>query len=396
MPDPDVIVVGLGSMGAAAANELAGRGVRVLGLEAFWPAHDQGSGHGASRIIRQSYFEGADYVPLLRSAYAGWRRLQEESKINLITLCGGLYIGNADGPIFTGALAAAQKWGLPHEVLDASAIRTGFPTFAPAEDALAVWEQNAGFVRPEAAIRANLDLARARGADLRFAEPVLGWSVGRGGGVRVTTRRDSYAADRLVLAAGAWMPVLLADLGLPLVVQRQVMYWFEPQVTEALPHRAYAADHHPVYIEERHDDQQIYGFPMHEGVDGGMKIGVHRAGNLIETTADDLDRTIAAAEINSVQQRMRRLVPATGDPIKAKVCMYTMTPDEHFVLGAHPDHDQVSIAAGFSGHGFKFVPVIGEILADLAQHGHTGHPIGLFDPRRFLDGVDPAHSAERE
>lgn len=379
----DVIVVGLGSMGAAAAEALADRGIRVLGLEAFWPAHDQGSGHGASRIIRQSYFEGADYVPLLRSAYQGWDRLQQESTINLVNLCGGLYIGNDSGPIFTGALGAARQWDLPHEVLDADQLRSQFPTLNPADDALAVWERNAGYVRPEAAIGANLRLARAHGADLHFTEPVEDWSAGPSGGVQVSTASGRYTADRLVIAGGPWSPTLLADLELPLVVQRQVMYWFRPEATPALPIRRYTDAEHPIYVEERDDHDQIYGFPIQDGPDGGMKIGIHRSEAILPTTADDLDRTVTAAEVHRVQDRTRKLIPATGDPIAARVCMYTMTPDERFVIGTHPDHDQVAIACGFSGHGFKFVPVVGEILADLAEHGRTEHPIGQFAPDRF-------------
>jgi monomeric sarcosine oxidase len=381
----DVIVVGLGSMGGAAANQLAGRGLRVLGIEAFWPAHDQGSGHGGSRIIRQSYFEGADYVPLLRSAYRGWRQLEDEAGKHLLSLCGGIYIGNQDSPIFNGARKAAELWDLPHEILDAETIKERFPTLSPAEDAQAVFEQNAGYVRPEATISANIALARAQGAELHFAEPVRSWSV-TGSSVRVTTAQATYTGERLVLAAGAWTPELLADLGLPLTVQRQVMYWLGPRFTDQLPYQAYTDQRHPIYIEEstRNPDQQIYGFPMLDGPDGGMKVGIHRDQAVRETSAADLDRTVTGAEIRAAGERTARLIPAvTGDPVRATACMYTMTPDEHFVIGPHPDHDQVAIACGFSGHGFKFVPVVGEILADLAQRGHTDHSIGLFDPTRF-------------
>lgn len=381
----DVIVVGLGSMGGAAANRLAGRGLSVLGLEAYWPAHDQGSGHGGSRIIRQSYFEGTDYVPLLRSAYQGWRQLEEESGRDLVRLCGGLYIGTETSPIFSGARKAAECWQLPHEILDARMIVERFPTLSPAEDALAVWEENAGYVRPEAAIGANIAMARAKGAELRFAEPVRDWSV-TGDGVTVTTDRQTYTAGRLVITTGAWSPVLLADLGLPLTVRRQVMFWLGPRFTDRLPYQAYTDERHPVYIEEssRDPDEQIYGFPMLDGPDGGMKIGIHRDRSPRATTADRLDRTVSPGEIRAAGRRTAQLIPAiTGDPVRASVCMYTMTPDEHFVIGRHPDHDQVVIACGFSGHGFKFVPVIGEILADLTEHGRTDHPIGLFDPTRF-------------
>lgn len=381
----EVIVIGLGSFGSAAAHELAGRGLTVLGLEAFGPAHDRGSGHGGSRIIRQSYFEGADYVPLLRSAYDGWHRLEQESGVDLVSWCGGLYIGSAGLPIFEGARAAAERWQLPHDVLAADEIRKRFPTFAPAEDAQAVWEQNAGFVRPEAAIRANLDLATVRGAELHFQEPVTGWRAVPGGGVEVTTGRQTYGADRLVITAGAWAPVLLDDLGLPLTVQRQVMYWLQPEFTPTLPYHAYDDQRHPVFIEESTDrDHQIYGCPMIDGPDGGLKVGIHRGSVILETTADHLDRTVTTAEISVAAQRARQLLPAIGRRVvRSKVCMYTMTPDEHFVIGPHPAHEQVIIACGFSGHGFKFVPVVGEVLADLAQRGATDHPIGMFDPCRM-------------
>lgn len=387
----DVIVLGLGSFGSAVASELAGRGVSVLGLETFGPVHDQGSGHGGSRIIRQSYFEGADYVPLLRSAYDGWRRLEQESGADLVTLCGGLYIGTAELPIFTGARAAAERWQLPHEVLDADGIRERFPTFAPADNALALWEQNAGYIRPEAAIRANLDLAAARGAELHFHERVINWRPVTGGGVEVTTGEQTYGADRLVITAGAWAPVLLDDLGLALTVQRQVMYWLQPEFTPALGSGAYSDQQQPIFIEESADrDHQIYGFPMLDGPDGGLKVGIHHGSIIRETTADRLDRTVSDAEIAVVTARARQLVPAIGPrPVRAKVCMYTMTPDEHFVIGTHPGHDQVIMACGFSGHGFKFVPVVGEILADLAQHGATEHPIGMFDPCRMPLSSDP-------
>jgi sarcosine oxidase len=383
----DVIVVGLGSMGGAAAGVLADRGRSVLGLESFWPVHDQGSGHGGSRIIRQSYFEGADYVPLIRTAYDRWRRLEQDSGVNLMTLCGGLYIGTPELPIFSGANRAAEQWELPHEVLDSDAIRERFPTFDPADDAMAVWEQNAGYLRPEAAIRVNLDLASAHGADLHFDEPVRSWSAESGAGVSVVTKQGTYTADRLVITVGAWAPVLLGDLALPLTVHRQVMYWLRPEFTDALPYAAYTDGNHPVFIEESASrDHQIYGFPMIDGPDGGMKIGIHRGTVIRRTTADTVDRTVSEQEITTAATRAKQLLPAIGTGVaQAKVCMYTMTPDERFVIGVHPEHDQVIIACGFSGHGFKFVPVVGEILADLAESGHTAHPIEMFDPQRLIE-----------
>ena len=223
----DVIVIGLGGMGSAAAAHLAARGQRVLGLERFGPAHDRGSSHGGSRIIRQSYFEDPAYVPLLLRAYELWRELEADSGADLMTLTGGLYFGRPDSPTVAGSLRSSRQWDLPHELLDAAEIRRRFPTMTPADDEVGLYEADAGLVRPEATVAAHLALAGQRGADLRFDEPVLDWST-TADGVRVTTAAGTYTAGRLVICPGAWAPELLADLGVPLTVERQVLYWFRP------------------------------------------------------------------------------------------------------------------------------------------------------------------------
>src|SRR4051812_4240192 len=215
-------------MGSAAAAHLAARGQRVLGLERFGPAHDRGSSHGGSRIIRQSYFEDPAYVPLLLRAYELWRALERESGADLLALTGGLYFGRPADRTVAGGLASARQWDLPHELLDAAGIRARFPTLRPADDEVGLYETAAGFVRPEATVAAQLAMAGGRGADLRFEEPAVEWSATPGGGVRVTTAAGAYEAGRLVVCPGAWAPSVLADLGVPMVVERQVMHWFQP------------------------------------------------------------------------------------------------------------------------------------------------------------------------
>ena len=372
----DVVVVGLGGMGSAAARHLAARGQRVLGLERFTPAHDRGSSHGASRIIRQSYFEDPAYVPLLLRAYELWEEAEKESGADLLTLAGGLYLGPEDSTTVAGSLAAAREWDLPHEVLDGAAVRARFPTFTPAPGEVAVFEERAGFVRPERSVATHLDLAARDGADLRFGRQVRAWKAD-GDGVRVRTDDGEFAAGHLVVCPGAWAPRLLADLGVPLRVERQVQHWFAP---------AGGVDpfvDHPVYIAEQAGGNQIYGFPAIDGPSGGAKVAFFRRGQ--ETDPDRLDRAVTADEIAEMQARLRDTLPGLGDgtPLKQVACMYTTTPDEHFVIAPHPAHRHVTVACGFSGHGFKFVPVVGEILADLATEGSTRHPIALFDPRRF-------------
>jgi sarcosine oxidase len=371
----DVIVIGLGAMGSSAAYHLAARGQRVLGLDRFTPPHAMGSSHGGSRITRQSYFEDAAYVPLLLRAHELWDRLAADSGRDLIRLCGGMYLGGPDSETFGGALRAAREWSLPHEVLDAAEVRRRFPAFTPGPDVVALYEERAGFTRPEETVAANLDLAAAAGADLRFRTPALGWTAaGTGDGVTVRTAEGTYAASRLVICPGAWAPALLADLGVPMRVERQVMFWFEADTS------AFAEN--PIFVWEAEDGVQFYGFPAMDGPGGGVKIGLHNAGG-VESDPDAIDRIVHPREVEVMRSYVAPRLPGLAGPLlRAATCMYTNTPDRHFVVAAHPGYPQVSVACGFSGHGFKFTPVIGEILADLATDGSTAHPIALFDPLR--------------
>jgi sarcosine oxidase len=373
----DVVVVGLGGMGSAAAAHLAARGKRVLGLERFGPAHALGSSHGGSRIIRQSYFEGSAYVPLLRRAYELWEQLEADSGADLMTLCGGLYLGLPSSRTVVGSLAAAQDHDLPHDVLSAAEVRRRFPTLTPSDAEVGVYEAVAGFVRPEETVSTHLSLAAQRGAELRFEEPVLSWSASSSG-VVVTTAVGKYSADRLVLCPGSWAPSLLEDLGVPMVVERQVQYWFQP----AGGVEPYAMDRQPIWIHEAVDGKSLYGFPTMDGPDGGVKTAFFRQG--VVCTPETIDRTVHPDEVAYIAGRLESLVPTLpGTFLRAAACMYTTTPDENFVIAPHPASDRVAVACGFSGHGFKFVPVVGEILADLVVEGTTKHPIGMFDPARF-------------
>ncbi|MCW3819818.1 N-methyl-L-tryptophan oxidase [Micromonospora sp. DR5-3] len=377
----DVIVVGLGGMGSSAAYHLAARGQRVLGLEQFGPAHDRGSSHGGSRITRQSYFEDPAYVPLLLRAYELWEKLERDAGREIISLTGGVFVGRPESHTFAGSLRASREWDLPHEILDASELRRRFPTFSPRDEEVALFEAKAGFVRPEVTVAAHLELAGRHGADLRYHEPVLRWQALPDGGVRVTTEEGFYTAGRLVVCPGAWAPELLADLGVPFTVERQVMYWFQPE-TGVGP---FQPERHPIYIHEDSAGMQIYGFPAIDGPDGGAKVAFFRRGQVC--TPETIDRQVHPEEIQDMREHLAGVLPALpGRLLRAATCMYTNTPDQHFVIATHPEHPQVTVACGFSGHGFKFVPVVGEILADLATSGSTTHPVSLFDPRRDFQG----------
>jgi sarcosine oxidase len=373
----NAIVVGLGGMGSAAAYRLAGRGKRVLGLEKFSPAHDRGSSHGRSRIIRQAYFEDPAYVPLLLRAYELWEQLERETGQELMMLTGGLMIGRREEELVSGSVECAEEHDLPYELLDAGEIKDRFPPFSPDPETVALYEERAGFVRPEETVRAHLDRANDLGAELRFEEPVLSWEAS-GDGVRVETHEGSYEAERLVISPGAWAPQLLADLGLPLEVERQVMYWFEPRggLEPFLP------DRFPIFIWEPDDGNMFYAFPAQDN-DRGVKVAFFRAGG-VPTTPETIDREVHQEEIDFIRGYLAEHVPElAGRCLDARACMYTNTPDLHFVISSHPDHPQIVIACGFSGHGYKFCSVVGEILADLATEGSTRHPIDLFSPARL-------------
>ncbi len=378
----DVVVVGLGGMGSAAAHRLAERGLSVLGLDRFAPAHDRGSSHGGSRITRQAYFEDPAYVPLLQRAGELWDQVSEASGRRIVDWTGGVMAGRPDGPTVAGSLASAREWGLEHELLDASALRSRFPALRPSDGEVALVERRAGVVNPEESVRAHLSLARRAGARLHHGETVLGWSS-TGGGVRVRTDHGVHHADRLVLAPGAWAPEVVAEssasgtsigtaLGLSMQVERYVQFWFAPEDPAAFAG-------HPVWIWEGEGGRQVYGFGT--GADGTVKVAFFRGGAPCDPHT--VDRTVHIGEVEEIASFVGRHVPgAVHRFVRAKTCLYTCTPDHHFVLAHHPEHDNVVLACGFSGHGFKFVPVVGEIVSDLVADGTTRHPIGLFDPTR--------------
>jgi sarcosine oxidase len=294
-----------------------------------------------------------------------------------MTLTGGLMIGREDGELVSGSVKSADEHDLPYEMLDAAEIRRRFPAYAPGPETVALFEENAGFVRPEETVKAHLDRADSLGADLRFEEPVLSWEASESG-VRVKTPVDSYEAERLVISPGAWAPQLLGDLDLPLEVTRQVMFWYEPTggLEPFLPERF------PIFIWEPDDGNMFYGFPAQDD-DRGVKAAFFRAGG-VSTSPETIDREVREEEIGFLRGYLADHIPElAGRCLDARACMYTNTPDEHFVISVYPENPRVVIACGFSGHGYKFCSVVGEILADLSIEGSTPHPIDLFSPARL-------------
>jgi sarcosine oxidase len=373
----DVVILGLGAMGSAAAWHLAERGKRVLGIEQFTSPHDKGSSHGGSRIIRQAYFESPDYIPLVLHAYELWRKLEQDNGTKLLNITGGLVIGQGKGGLVSRTLAAACEHGIPCELLDPLEVVRRFPAFKPLPGDLAAYEPYAGYLVPEDCVRAQLQAASRAGALLQFEECVTSWSA-EGDSVKVCTNRGSYSAQHLVITAGPWADSALKGL-FPLRVTRQVMAWLQPREGVS----AFTSQNFPVFIADGIDGgYATYGMPAIDGPAGGVKAAIH--GSNTECTPDSIDRAVHESDIESIIERIKPRIPAlAGQLVHAKTCLYTMTPDEHFIIGTHPHFPNCSIACGFSGHGFKFAPIVGEILADLSITGSTAHKIARFSPHRF-------------
>jgi sarcosine oxidase len=368
----DVVVVGLGAMGSAVARALARRGQRVVGLDRFSPPHSLGSSHGRSRIIREAYFEHPAYVPLVQRAYELWAELEEEAGRPLWRLTGGLMAGPPDGVLVRGARRSAEVHGLPYEDLSAAEIARRFPAFAPEPGMVGVLEPRAGVLFPEACIEAALKSAARAGAELHVDDEVQAWRAD-GGGVEVRSARSSWSAGRLVITAGAWIPRLLPDL--PLTVARQVLHWFEPLRDEAV----FAPGACPISLWEVEKGRIFYAFP---DLGDGVKAAIHHEGET--TDAEHVRRDVTADDEAVVRPLVARLLPAAAGRLREScVCLYTNTPDHDFLIDRHPGHEQVFIVSPCSGHGFKFSPVIGEIVADLVTRGASRFDLTPFSLARF-------------
>jgi len=372
----DVIVVGVGGMGSAATHHLARRGQRVLGLERYDIPHVMGSSHGINRIIRMAYFEDPSYVPLLRRSYELWRDLEKSAGERLLVVTGGIDSAPERHQVFQGSLESCRLHGLAHEVLSGPEVNRRFPGYQMPADHMAVYQPEGGYVMSERAIVAHVGGAIAAGAEVHGREAVEGWTV-LDDLVAVRTERDEYTADRLVVAAGAWNMGLLdvlEDLAIP---ERQALAWFQP-----IEPGKYQPESFPIFNIEV-DEGHFYGFPV-ETVPG-FKIGLYH--HLFENVdPETMDREPTAADEAVLRAATERYFPsAAGATLSLKTCLFTNSPDEHFIVDRHPAYEQVVFAAGFSGHGYKFASVMGEILAGLSVDGSTKHDIGLLRLGRFAE-----------
>ena len=383
----DAIILGAGGVGSAAMWQLACRGLRVLGIDRFDPPHGEGSSHGQTRIIRQAYFEHADYVPLLLESYRLWEELEERTGQQLKIETGLLEVGPRDGIVVPGVLSAARQHGLAVEELTAAAIESRWPGFrfpdqspssSPSE-LIGVFEPRAGYLKVEDCVAACLAEAKRHGAELLPNVEVRDWQTGDD--ILVRTSAGDFRANRLVITAGAWSGPLLHDLGVPLEVRRKPLMWYEPNdAATATASLTSAANGFPCFLFEL-PSGIFYGFPAVD--ERGLKAAEHSGG---EPVANPLavDRTLHASDQTRVDQFLQTHIPAVRTPCRDHaVCLYTMSPDEHFIVDRHPADPRIVFAAGMSGHGFKFTPVLGQALAELATEGVTCQPTAFLSLERF-------------
>lgn len=370
----DVIVVGIGAIGSATCAALAARGARVLGLEQYDIPHARGSSHGETRIIRLAYYEHPSYVQLLRRAYELWDELQTWMDEPLLIRTGSLDIGPENGWVFKGSLQSCLENDLPHEVLTAAETARRFPGYQLQPEALSLFQPDGGFLRPERAIVGQVQRTHARGGVIHAREPMVDWTSD-GNGVMVTTTRGTYRAERLVLCTGAWIQGHSSSLANLSVPERQVLGWFQPSA----PH-LFSPDRFPVFnLENEHG--RWYGFPVY-GIPG-FKIGRYRHRGE-SGRPEDFDLEPGEGDEQLLVDEVRRTFPEAAGPVMSlRVCMFTNTPDGHFIIDHAPGHPRVLLASPCSGHGFKFATVLGEALADLALDGTTRHDLSLFGMSRF-------------
>ena len=371
----DVIVVGVGGMGSAACYHLAKRGSRVLGLERFDVPHSFGSSHGTTRIMRLAYFESPAYVPFVRRALELWKETEKAYGEQIYFRTGGIDAAREDNAVFRGSLESCRAHDLPHKVLTADEANRRFPGYRLPDGHLAVFQPDGGFIASERAILAHVTLAQAAGAEIHCREKMIDWQPVAGGGVRVRTDRATYEAGRLIVAAGAWIGELVPDLALISVPERQVLGWFQP----AEP-KHFRPDEFPVLVLIV-DEGFFYATPIW-GVPG-LKIGRYHHRNE-RGPADSLSREVDAADEAPLRHAAARYFNGADGPLMAlKTCLFTITPDEHFIIDTLPGQPEVIVASPCSGHGFKFSSVIGEILADLARDGKTSADLSQFRLGRF-------------
>ncbi len=375
----DVIVLGVGGMGSATCFHLAKRGVKVLGLEQFSIGHQYGSSHGETRAIRRAYFEHPNYIPLLNRAYELWDELAELSGKHIFVRNGLVIYGNPlTSSVYQGVQKSAAAFSIPVQEFSSEGASQRFPMYRPGPEMNAIFEPDAGFLYVDQIVALHAQLARQKGAVIRENVTLESYELSGAfpsGSVTVRTNQGVFSADRLVVTAGPWSLQVLKELNFPLQLKRLFQCWFRADSIHGLDLGVPCFAFHT-------SSEFYYGFPMLDGQT--IKVAAHFATDPIFEPGQKSDSTISEQRLVSLRQFISQYLPKVSSTlVKSSPCIYTMTPDENFIIDTHPTHSHMCFAAGFSGHGFKFSSVVGEVLSDLAMHGKTQRPIDFLRTRAF-------------
>lgn len=370
----DYLVLGLGGMGSSALYHLARRGLKVLGVEQFGIAHDRGSSHGETRIIRKAYFEHPDYIPLLQRAYSLWEDLEQESGKSLLNLCGLMVAGPPEGDVIKGVHLAEERHGVQVETLEMAEAQRRFPGFQLPEGFEVTFEPEAGFLHVEDCVQAHMDCALNHGAQIVLHEPIESLLVTETE-IEIQTANQHWVAEGVIVTAGAWAGECLKELQLPLEVARKVLFWNPVQSP------VYNLDQGGCGFLCQMPFGEFYGFPSLDGKT--VKLAEHTGGDLV-TDPNNVNRELQESDSTSIGRFVDEVMSGLSpESERHAVCMYTRSVDRHFIIDQHPRNQRLVYGAGFSGHGFKFASVMGEILADLVTEGKTNHPIDFLRADRF-------------
>ncbi|MEM1135436.1 MAG: N-methyl-L-tryptophan oxidase [Bacteroidota bacterium] len=380
----DVIVIGLGAMGSATLYQLAEKGKRVLGIDQYEPPHQFGSTHGESRIIRQAYYEGKEYIPILKSAYELWRKVERDSGDQFFEITGALMMGDRKNSIVERSEISAKAYDLPYEILDYKEIITKFPQFKPKPNTWALLDKLAGYVKPENAVKNQLTIAKKLGAQLGLNELVEFWDAENyQQGIRVKTNRGDYFTEKLIVTTGSWAKGMIEELGITIKPERIVQFWMQPKQYGA----SFALGKFPIFLWNVEKNLDIYAFPMLGEKTKGCKVAFYPHANhpfREFCTANNIDREVHPKDTEQMKLYLEEYVPdLNGVCTATSICMHTESPDLHAIIDIHPDYPQVSFACGFSGHGFKFSNVVGKILSELALNETPSFDLSLFSANRF-------------
>lgn len=380
----DVVVVGFGGVGSEALYELAKSGAKAIGIDKSSPPHNWGSSHGDTRIIRQAIGEGYFYTPFAMRSYEIWREREIQTGLDLLTTCGGIIMASSESSHYLHGnedflgetIFVAKRHGIAHDIFGAYDIKTRFPQFNLTGDEEGYYEPTAGFLRPENCVKANLMAARQLGAEMSVHDKVIN-IIPTGDGVIVQAESDAYHAQKVIVSVGAWISKLVPQFSSLFTVSRQVQYWFDVEAS----YNKFTKDKFPVFIWQR-DGNFIYGFPAIDGPKGGLKIA-SETNDIVDP--DLVNREVSAKEIAKMYiEKVFNAIPALGSKcIKAVSCLYTSTPDSHFVVDFHPEYPQIILVSACSGHGFKHSAAIGEAVSQMALDGKSQADISHFSLKRF-------------